>query len=70
MPAASFPPDDMPQMKKEQLPVYEVQELPVERRVQPGKFYVQKNGELQEQERRQRVDAAEAAPARKPTPGR
>ena len=54
--------------KKEQLPVYEVQELPVERRVQPGKFYVQKNGELQEQERRKRVD--EEGTPRKPLPGR
>jgi hypothetical protein len=60
----------MPQIKKQQLPVYEVQELPVERRVQPGKFYVQKNGELQEHERRKRVDAADGAPKRKPTPGR
>ena len=60
----------MPHTNKEQLPVYEVQELPVERRVQPGKFYVQKDGELQEQERRKRVDVADGLPARKPTPGR
>lgn len=65
MPAAYFRRDAMPQ-KKEQLPVYEVQELPVERRVQPGKFYVRKNGELKEHERRKRVDTAERTPARKP----
>lgn len=53
----------MPQIKKQQLPVYEVQELPVERRVQPGKFYVRKDGELKEQERRKHVDVA---PPRKP----
>ena len=47
--------------------MYEVQELPIERRVQPGKFYVQKNGELLEHERRRHVDAK---PPRKPTPGR
>jgi hypothetical protein len=70
MPPALFRRDDMPQMKKERLPVYEVQELPVERRVQPGKFYVQKNGELKEHERRKRVDAAAGTPARKPVTGR
>jgi hypothetical protein len=59
----------MPQPKQEELPVYEVQELPVERRVQPGRFYVQKNGELQEHERRRHVDAAPVTP-RKPAPGR
>jgi hypothetical protein len=57
----------MPQTKKEQLPLYEVQELPVERRVQPGKFYVHKDGELQEIERRKRVDGPEAG---KPAPDR
>lgn len=57
----------MPQPKKDELPVYEVQELPVERRVQPGKFYVKKNGELQEHERRKHVDAT---PPRKPGTGR
>jgi hypothetical protein len=57
--------------KQETLPVYEVQELPVERRVQPGKFYVQKDGELEEIERRKRVDVAEAAPlSGEPEPGR
>jgi hypothetical protein len=71
---ASIPQDDMPQPKKtrtkdEGLPVYEVQELPVERRVQPGRFYVQKNGELREHERRRHADAAPVTP-RKPTPGR
>jgi hypothetical protein len=61
----------MRQMKQEPLPVYEVQELPVERRVQPGKFYVQKDGGLEEQERRKRVDAAQVARARRPKkPGR
>jgi hypothetical protein len=60
----------MPQRKKEQLPLYEVQELPVERRVLTGKFYVHKNGELKEHERRKRVDAAEGTPARKPGPRR
>ncbi len=57
----------MPQPKKDELPVYEVQELPVERRVQPGKFYVKKNGELREHERRRHVDVV---PPRKPTTGR
>jgi hypothetical protein len=59
----------MPQ-KKEQLPVYEVQELPVERRVQPGKFYVHKNGEMREHERRKRLEAAAVKPAPKRTPSR
>ena len=61
----------MPQPKKtgtkdDGLPVYEVQELPVERRVQPGKFYVNKNGEVREHERRRHV---EPAPPRKPGRG-
>ena len=56
----------MPQPKKEQLPVYEVQELPVERRVQPGKFYVKADGEVREHERRKHV---EPAPPRKPGGG-
>jgi len=60
----------MPQTKKEQLPVYEVQELPVERRVLPGKFYVQKDGELKEHERRKRVEGVEGLPKRKPVRGR
>jgi hypothetical protein len=60
----------MPQPKKTQLPVYEVQELTVERRVQPGKFYVQKNGKLHEHERRKDRDVALVVPPRKPTPGR
>jgi hypothetical protein len=59
----------MPQTKDEQLPVYEVQELPVERRVQPGKFYVQANGELKEHERRKGTDVVEKPP-RKPRAGR
>lgn len=60
----------MPQTKGEQLPVYEVQELPVERRVQPGKFYVQANGELKEQERRKGTDVVEGLSPRKPRAGR
>jgi hypothetical protein len=69
MPPAFASQDDMAQTKKVQLPVYEVQELPVERRVQPGKFYVQKNGELEEIERRKRVEKAQSS-ARKPSPDR
>jgi hypothetical protein len=60
----------MPKTKKEQLPVYEVQELPVERRVQRGKFYVRKNGELEEHERRKRVEAVAGTSSTKRTPGR
>jgi len=58
----------MPKTKEEPLPVYEVQELPVERRVQPGKFYVHRNGELKEHERRTGVD--ERTPPRKSGQGR
>jgi hypothetical protein len=60
----------MPQAKDKPLPVYEVQELPVERRVQPGKFYVQANGELKEHERRKGEDVVEALPPRRPRAGR
>jgi hypothetical protein len=34
------------------LPVYEVQELPVERRLRPGKYLVERNGRQVEVERR------------------
>ena len=65
MPPAYFP-KPMPSAKKRPLPVYEVEELQVERRVQRGRFYVKKDGEVHEHERRQHVEAVQLATARKP----
>ena len=55
----------MSDTRREELPVYEVEELHVERRVNPGKFYVEKDGRKHEHERRSHADGVELMPARK-----
>jgi hypothetical protein len=62
---AYFSRNDMPKTGKEKLPVYEVEELEVERRMLPGKFYAKKDGALYEHERRKHVEGVELPPARK-----